>query len=154
MNYSTCYSLLQEPFKSVPVIWSIHERALATRLRQYMLNGQLELVNDWKKFFKRSTVVVFPNYALPVMLILHVTHFTHVMWGPNVCTKGNKSITSTAFLSVSKKKICKLLNFLKNLRDWMIISLEIWLGSSARNLPFFQIYANYLTWFWTKKFYY
>ncbi|PSS24241.1 Phosphatidyl-myo-inositol mannosyltransferase [Actinidia chinensis var. chinensis] len=58
--------LLQEPFKSVPIIWSIHERALATRLRQYMLNGQLELVNDWKKFFKRSTVVVFPNYALPM----------------------------------------------------------------------------------------
>ncbi|PSS03984.1 Glycosyl transferase, family 1 protein [Actinidia chinensis var. chinensis] len=58
--------LLQEPFKSVPVIWSIHERTRATRLRQYALNGQLELVNDWNFFFKRSTVVVFPNYALPM----------------------------------------------------------------------------------------
>ncbi|CAL5383092.1 unnamed protein product [Camellia sinensis] len=58
--------LLQEPFKSVPLIWSIHERTLATRLRQYMSNGQVELVNDWKKSFNRATVVVFPNYVLPM----------------------------------------------------------------------------------------
>ncbi|KAF7139562.1 hypothetical protein RHSIM_Rhsim07G0008900 [Rhododendron simsii] len=58
--------LLQEPFKSVPLIWSIHEGTLATHLRQYMLSGQFELLNDWKNFFSRATVVVFPNYALPM----------------------------------------------------------------------------------------
>lgn len=63
----TCYSLSQEPFKSVPLIWTIHERTLATRLRQYMSNGQIEFVDDWKIVFNRATVVVFPNHVLPVM---------------------------------------------------------------------------------------
>ncbi|XP_059651310.1 uncharacterized protein LOC132298944 isoform X2 [Cornus florida] len=58
--------LMQVPFKSLPVIWTIHERTLATRLRQYMSNGQVELVNDWKKSFSRATVVAFPNYVLPM----------------------------------------------------------------------------------------
>ncbi|CAL5397632.1 unnamed protein product [Camellia sinensis] len=58
--------LLQEPFKSVPLIWTIHERTLANRLRQYMSSGQFELVNDWKRFINRATVVVFPNHALPM----------------------------------------------------------------------------------------
>ncbi|XP_058204426.1 uncharacterized protein LOC131318565 isoform X2 [Rhododendron vialii] len=60
-------SLLQEPFKSVPVIWTIHERTLGFRLRQYVSSGQVELVNDWKKFINRATVVVFPSYALPML---------------------------------------------------------------------------------------
>ncbi|XP_059636106.1 uncharacterized protein LOC132278330 [Cornus florida] len=59
--------LMQEPFKSVPLIWTIHESALATRLTQYISAGQVELVNNWKKFFRRATVVVFPNYALPML---------------------------------------------------------------------------------------
>ncbi|KAA8516117.1 hypothetical protein F0562_019296 [Nyssa sinensis] len=67
MNEVTCYRFVQEPFKSVPLIWTIHERTLATRLRQYMSNGQVELVNDWKKIFSRATVVVFPNYVLPML---------------------------------------------------------------------------------------
>lgn len=58
---------VQEPFKSLPLVWTIHERALATRLRNYTSNGQIELLNDWKKAFNRSTVVVFPNYVLPMM---------------------------------------------------------------------------------------
>ncbi|KAF5183620.1 glycosyl transferase family 1 protein [Thalictrum thalictroides] len=33
--------LLQEPFKSLLVIWTIHERELALRSRQYILNGQM-----------------------------------------------------------------------------------------------------------------
>ncbi|KAF3439932.1 hypothetical protein FNV43_RR18210 [Rhamnella rubrinervis] len=58
---------LQEPFKSVPLIWTIHERALATRSRKYTSNRQIELLNDWKRVFNRSTVVVFPNYVLPML---------------------------------------------------------------------------------------
>ncbi|XP_043812637.1 uncharacterized protein LOC110615186 isoform X4 [Manihot esculenta] len=57
---------MQEPFKSIPLIWTIHERILAVRSRQYTANGQIALVNDWKRYFNRATVVVFPNYFLPV----------------------------------------------------------------------------------------
>lgn len=65
----TCYSFMQEPFKSLPLIWTIHEKALAARLRKYTSDGQIELINDWKKTFNRATVVVFPNYILPVKFI-------------------------------------------------------------------------------------
>ncbi|CAJ1950280.1 unnamed protein product [Sphenostylis stenocarpa] len=58
---------LQEPFKSIPLIWIIHEKNLAYRSRQYTSNGQIELLNDWGRVFNRSTVVVFPNYALPMI---------------------------------------------------------------------------------------
>ncbi|KAK1418660.1 hypothetical protein QVD17_27805 [Tagetes erecta] len=58
--------LLQEPFKSVPLIWTVHEKTLATRAARYASNGQVELIDDWKATFNRATVVVFPNYALPM----------------------------------------------------------------------------------------
>ncbi|CAN1309145.1 hypothetical protein LINPERPRIM_LOCUS27589 [Linum perenne] len=58
---------VQEPFKSVPLIWSIHESALAIRLRQYESNGQVELIDEWKKAFNRATVIVFPNHVLPMV---------------------------------------------------------------------------------------
>lgn len=61
----TCF--MQEPFKSLPLIWSIHEGALATRLRHYNSSGQTGLLNNWKKVFSRATVVVFPNYVLPMI---------------------------------------------------------------------------------------
>ncbi|GLU00759.1 hypothetical protein SLE2022_181040 [Rubroshorea leprosula] len=60
-------SLMQEPFKSVPIIWTIHERTLAIRSRQYTSSGQIALMNDWKRVFNRATVVVFQNYALPMI---------------------------------------------------------------------------------------
>lgn len=60
-------SIMQEPFKSLPLLWTIHERTLATRSRNYASSGQLELLNDWKKVFNRATVVVFPDYFLPMM---------------------------------------------------------------------------------------
>ncbi|CAK9153640.1 unnamed protein product, partial [Ilex paraguariensis] len=59
-------NLMQEPFKSVPLIWTIHEKTLAIRLRQHLSGGQTEIVEVWKKVFNRATVVVFPNYVLPV----------------------------------------------------------------------------------------
>ncbi|WCJ22677.1 glycosyl transferase family 1 protein [Euphorbia peplus] len=58
---------MQEPFKSIPLIWTIHEKTLAFRLKQYTSNGQIEVFNDWKKVFNRATVVVFPNEVLPMM---------------------------------------------------------------------------------------
>ncbi|EXB52710.1 hypothetical protein L484_022487 [Morus notabilis] len=58
---------VQEPFKSLPLVWTIHDRALATRSRNYTSNKQIELLNDWKRAFNRSTVVVFPNYVLPMI---------------------------------------------------------------------------------------
>ena len=62
MNDFTSYSFVQEPFKSVPLIWTIHERSLAIRSRKYILSGQIDL-NVWKRVFNHSTVV-FPNYIL------------------------------------------------------------------------------------------
>ncbi|KAK2995816.1 hypothetical protein RJ640_006155 [Escallonia rubra] len=56
-----------EPYKSVPLIWTIQESTLATRSRQYFSSGQIELVDDWKKVFNRATVVVFPNHVLPIL---------------------------------------------------------------------------------------
>ncbi|XP_074279780.1 uncharacterized protein LOC141605052 [Silene latifolia] len=58
---------MQEPFRSIPLIWTIHERNLATRLSQYTLNWTIEMVNDWKRSFSRASVVVFPNHALSMM---------------------------------------------------------------------------------------
>ncbi|EEF50609.1 transferase, transferring glycosyl groups, putative [Ricinus communis] len=58
---------MQEPFKSIPLIWTIHEKTLGIRSRQYISNGQIELVSDWKRVFNRATVVVFPNHVLPMM---------------------------------------------------------------------------------------
>ncbi|KAK3024254.1 hypothetical protein RJ639_043630 [Escallonia herrerae] len=60
-------ALVQEPYKSVPLIWTIQESALATRSRQYFSSGQIELVDDWKKVFNRATVIVFPNHVLPIL---------------------------------------------------------------------------------------
>ncbi|KAG7994590.1 hypothetical protein I3843_01G065500 [Carya illinoinensis] len=57
----------QEPFKSLPLIWTIHERSLATRSRKYISDGQTGILSDWKRVFNRSTVVVFPNYVLPMI---------------------------------------------------------------------------------------
>ncbi|ONK68917.1 uncharacterized protein A4U43_C05F17380 [Asparagus officinalis] len=59
--------LLQEPFKSIPVIWIIHEYSLALHLNKYTANGQSPLISDWKQAFNRAAVVVFPTYSLPVM---------------------------------------------------------------------------------------
>ncbi|KAK2650174.1 hypothetical protein Ddye_017663 [Dipteronia dyeriana] len=60
-------SLTQEPFKSLPLIWTIHERTLAIRSREYNSSGQLQLLNDWKKVFNRANVVAFPDYVLPML---------------------------------------------------------------------------------------
>ncbi|XP_057980829.1 uncharacterized protein LOC131166364 [Malania oleifera] len=62
-----CFRLVQEPFKSLPLIWTIHEKTLATRLRLYNSSGLFDLINDWKKIFNRATVVVFPSYVLPMI---------------------------------------------------------------------------------------
>ncbi|XP_068665864.1 uncharacterized protein [Aristolochia californica] len=59
--------LSQEPFKYLPVIWTIHERMLALRLGDYASSGQIQLINNWKHAFNRATVVVFPNYNLPMI---------------------------------------------------------------------------------------
>ncbi|KAK4415888.1 hypothetical protein Salat_2696200 [Sesamum alatum] len=67
--------LMQEPFKNVPLVWTIHEQTLAARLGQYVTSGQSETVDTWKRVFSRATVIVFPNYILPM--------------GYSVCDPGN-----------------------------------------------------------------
>ncbi|KAK4418585.1 hypothetical protein Salat_2271300 [Sesamum alatum] len=60
-------SLMQEPFRNVPLVWTIDEQTLALRLRQYVSSGQTELVDNWRKVFSRATVIVFRNYILPMV---------------------------------------------------------------------------------------
>ncbi|ONM40360.1 glycosyl transferase family 1 protein [Zea mays] len=60
-------SLLHEPFKSIPIIWTVHEYSLAHRAKEYNVSGMIQLINAWKDVFSRTNVIVFPNYILPVM---------------------------------------------------------------------------------------
>ncbi|CAD6230773.1 unnamed protein product [Miscanthus lutarioriparius] len=60
-------SLLHEPFKSIPIIWTVHEYSLAHRAKEYNASGMVQLINAWKDVFSRANVIVFPNYILPVM---------------------------------------------------------------------------------------
>nr|KJB24631.1 hypothetical protein B456_004G154300 [Gossypium raimondii] len=86
-------SFIQEPFKSIPLIWTIHERVLAIRSREYTSSGQTELVNDWKKVFSRATVVVFPNYALPMIYSTFDSGNYYVIPGsPAVVWKGENAM--------------------------------------------------------------
>lgn len=60
------YSLLHEPFKSIPVVWTVHEYSLAHRIKEYNASGMIQIIDAWKEVFSRANVVVFPNYILPV----------------------------------------------------------------------------------------
>ncbi|TKW15466.1 hypothetical protein SEVIR_5G238500v4 [Setaria viridis] len=59
-------SLLHEPFKSIPVIWTVHECSLAHRIKEYNASGMIQIIDAWKEVFSRANVIVFPNYILPV----------------------------------------------------------------------------------------
>ncbi|XVF73098.1 hypothetical protein PTKIN_Ptkin12aG0173900 [Pterospermum kingtungense] len=86
-------SFMLEPFKSLPLIWTIHERALADRSGEYTSSGHIELVNDWKKVFNRATVVVFPNYALPMIYSTFDTGNYYVIPGsPTEVWKGENAL--------------------------------------------------------------
>ncbi|KAJ0103599.1 hypothetical protein Patl1_05986 [Pistacia atlantica] len=61
-------SLMQEPFHSIPLIWVIQEDTLANRLPLYVEKGSKNLLSDWKSTFSRASVVVFPDFSLPVNL--------------------------------------------------------------------------------------
>uniref|UniRef100_A0ACD5VME3 Uncharacterized protein n=1 Tax=Avena sativa TaxID=4498 RepID=A0ACD5VME3_AVESA len=60
-------SLLQEPFKSIPVIWNVQESSLAHCVSEYNSSGVIQLLAGWKEVFSRANVIVFPNYILPVL---------------------------------------------------------------------------------------
>lgn len=60
-------SLMQDPFKVVPVVWIIHENSLGMRLRLYTSNEHRKHISDWKLAFGRADVVVFPDYAMPMV---------------------------------------------------------------------------------------
>jgi hypothetical protein len=61
------YSLLHEPFKSIPVIWTVHECSLAHRISEHNSSGIFQIIDAWKEAFGRANVIVFPNYILPVL---------------------------------------------------------------------------------------
>ncbi|WVZ69619.1 hypothetical protein U9M48_018383 [Paspalum notatum var. saurae] len=61
-------SLLHDPFKSIPVIWTVHECSLAQRVKEYNASGMVQIIDAWKEVFSRANVIVFPNYILPVFI--------------------------------------------------------------------------------------
>ncbi|KAE9595449.1 hypothetical protein Lal_00031236 [Lupinus albus] len=91
----SCFS--QEPFKSIPFVWIIHENDLAYRSRQYTASGKIELLNDWRRAFNRSTVVVFPNYALPMIYSTFDAGNFYVIPGSPA-----ESIETDAFMALQK----------------------------------------------------
>ncbi|XP_031504760.1 uncharacterized protein LOC116267270 [Nymphaea colorata] len=60
-------NLMQEPFKSIPVIWTIHDWAPPHQLTEEATDESSKLINEWKQAFARATVVIFPDYVLPMM---------------------------------------------------------------------------------------
>uniref|UniRef100_A0A0A0KWP4 Glycosyl transferase family 1 domain-containing protein n=1 Tax=Cucumis sativus TaxID=3659 RepID=A0A0A0KWP4_CUCSA len=68
MAFHVC-SIMVEPFCSVPLIWIIQDDMLSKRLNMYKDRGWENLVSHWRSTFSRASVVVFPNFALPQLLI-------------------------------------------------------------------------------------
>jgi hypothetical protein len=60
------YSLLHEPFKSIPIIWTMHEYSPVHHAKEYNVSGMIQLIKAWKDVFSRTNVIVFPNYILLV----------------------------------------------------------------------------------------
>ncbi|WCJ19216.1 UDP-Glycosyltransferase superfamily protein [Euphorbia peplus] len=63
----TISSLMQEPFCSVPLIWIIQEDTLSNRLSVYEEMGWQYLTSNWREALKRASVVVFPDFTLPML---------------------------------------------------------------------------------------
>ncbi|CAM6088307.1 unnamed protein product [Calypogeia fissa] len=60
-------SLSKEPFTDIPVIWMIGENIVLEKDIAWNASDELLAVyTSWLKTFNRSTVVVFPNYFLPM----------------------------------------------------------------------------------------
>ncbi|XP_076934702.1 uncharacterized protein LOC143601086 [Bidens hawaiensis] len=98
--------LLQEPFKSLSLIWTIHEKTLATCYQKYVLNDQNQLIDDWKTVFHRATVVVFPNHVLPMYYAAFDAGNYFVIPGfPSKACKLDNS------LIVSEENLLKNMNF-------------------------------------------
>ncbi|XP_068646128.1 uncharacterized protein [Aristolochia californica] len=60
-------SLMQEPFSSIPVIWTVLEDTLGKRLPRYAELGWQRLIDEWRSAFRRANVVVFPDFSLPML---------------------------------------------------------------------------------------
>lgn len=60
-------SLMQEPFDLIPLIWTIQEDTLAKRLSMYKETGLEHLISSWRNAFSRASLVVFPDFSLPML---------------------------------------------------------------------------------------
>lgn len=60
-------SLMQEPFDLIPLIWTIQEDTLAKRLAIYKETGLEYLISSWRSAFSRASLVVFPDFSLPML---------------------------------------------------------------------------------------
>ncbi|XP_038891990.1 uncharacterized protein LOC120081305 [Benincasa hispida] len=77
-------SIMLEPFCSIPLIWIIQDDILAMRLKMYKDRGWENLVSHWRSTFSRASVIVFPNFALPMLYSALDTGNFHVIHGSPV----------------------------------------------------------------------
>ncbi|KAG8044881.1 hypothetical protein GUJ93_ZPchr0008g13509 [Zizania palustris] len=91
-------SLLQEPFKSIPVIWNVQESSLAHRISEYNSSGMIQILGGWKEAFSRANVIVFPNYVLPVMYAAFDSGNYFVIPGSPVVSFQTDRITSRSYV--------------------------------------------------------
>ncbi|KAL5222284.1 hypothetical protein ABZP36_026997 [Zizania latifolia] len=91
-------SLLQEPFKSIPVIWNVQESSLAHRISEYNSSGMIQILGGWKEAFSRANVIVFPNYVLPVMYAAFDSGNYFVIPGSPVVSLQTDRITSRSYV--------------------------------------------------------
>ncbi|XP_023550213.1 uncharacterized protein LOC111808462 isoform X1 [Cucurbita pepo subsp. pepo] len=74
-------SLMQEPFCSLPLIWIVREDTLANRLPMYEERGWKRLISHWNSSFRRANVVVFLDFALPMLYSILDNGNFHVIPG-------------------------------------------------------------------------
>ncbi|KAK6933470.1 Glycosyl transferase, family 1 [Dillenia turbinata] len=75
--------LLQDPFCYVPLIWIVQEDTLAKRLPVYKEMQSEHLISYWRNAFKRATIVVFPDYSLPLLYsVLDAGNFVVIPGSP------------------------------------------------------------------------
>lgn len=67
------FSLMQEPFQSLPVVWLVHEDTLGQHIRSYAQSHDsiLNVIEDWRVHFNACAYVVFPDSYLPVCTSLN-----------------------------------------------------------------------------------
>ncbi|PKU86561.1 uncharacterized protein LOC110099352 [Dendrobium catenatum] len=97
-------SLMQDPFRSVPLIWLIQEGNLSKRLSSYIASGNEDLISGWRSAFSRANVVVFSDFSLPLLYTsLDSGNFYVIPGSPADVWSAKRYITSHSRLALREK---------------------------------------------------